>query len=182
MADFVVPTRDQVSDNNKAIFDNLQKGLGFVPNIYAALAHSDSALGDFLTFQNRKSSLSTKEKEVINLVVSEINSCSYCLSAHTAIGKMNGFNDDQILEIRGGSASFDSKLNALAVYARETAVTRGRPSVAAKEALSAAGYTEESIVDILLVVGEITVTNLFHGVTQVPVDFPLAQSLELATV
>jgi hypothetical protein len=27
-----VPTRDQVSENNQAIFDKLEKGVGFVPN------------------------------------------------------------------------------------------------------------------------------------------------------
>ena len=32
---FTVPTRDEVSTNNQGIFDNLQKGLGFVPNLYA---------------------------------------------------------------------------------------------------------------------------------------------------
>ena len=35
MSAFQVPTRDQVSANNQAIFDQLEKGLGFVPNLYA---------------------------------------------------------------------------------------------------------------------------------------------------
>jgi len=95
---------------------------------------------------------------------------------------MNGFNDDQILEIRGGSAGFDEKLNALAVFARETVINRGNPSASAKENLFAAGYTKENLVDIILTIGEITVTNLFHGVTQVPIDFPVAAPLEAAAV
>jgi hypothetical protein len=40
MSNFNVPTRDEVSENNQAIFDNLEKGVGFVPNIYAAMGHS----------------------------------------------------------------------------------------------------------------------------------------------
>ena len=35
MTQFTVPTRSEVSENNQAIFGNLQKGLGFVPNLYA---------------------------------------------------------------------------------------------------------------------------------------------------
>ena len=43
---FNVPTRDEVSADNQAIFDNLKKGVGFVPNLYAAYAYNDTALGD----------------------------------------------------------------------------------------------------------------------------------------
>ena len=91
MKAFTVPTRDEVSENNQAIFDNLQKGLGFVPNLYAYYAKNETALGDYLALQNRKSTLKAKEREVINLVTSQINGCRYCQSAHTEMGKMNGF-------------------------------------------------------------------------------------------
>ena len=67
MQNFSVPTKDQVSTNNQTIFDNLQKGLGFVPNLYAYIAKNDTGLGDYLAYQNRKSSLTAKEKEVVNL-------------------------------------------------------------------------------------------------------------------
>ena len=110
---FTVPTRAEVSANNQGIFDNLQKGLGFVPNLYAYFSKSETALGDYLAFQNRKSTLRAKEREVINLVTSQINDCRYCQSAHTVLGKMNGFTDEQVLEIRKGSAPFDSKLDDL---------------------------------------------------------------------
>ena len=41
---FEVPNREEVSENNKAIFDQLEKGLGFVPNLYATYAYSNTAL------------------------------------------------------------------------------------------------------------------------------------------
>ncbi|MFN0315465.1 MAG: carboxymuconolactone decarboxylase family protein, partial [Burkholderiales bacterium] len=95
-----VPTRDQVSPANQAHFDNLKKGLGLVPNLYATLAHSENALASYLALQGAKSSINGKAREVVNLVVSQVNSCAYCLAAHTAIGKMVGFNEAQIMEIR----------------------------------------------------------------------------------
>jgi AhpD family alkylhydroperoxidase len=94
-----VPTRDEVSPANQALFDNLRKGLGMVPNLYATLAHSEHALSSYLAFQNAKSSVTGKAREVINLVVSQVNNCEYCLAAHTVIGKMHGFTDAQVLEI-----------------------------------------------------------------------------------
>ncbi len=45
------------------MFDNLQKGLGFVPNLYAYFAKNETALGDYLTLQNRKSTLRAKEEK-----------------------------------------------------------------------------------------------------------------------
>ena len=94
MVNFTVPTREDVSENNQSLFDNLQKGVGFVPNMYAFFAHSPSALSDYLTLQNRKTSLNSKEKEVVNLIVSQLNGCNYCKAAHTAIGKMVGFTEE----------------------------------------------------------------------------------------
>ena len=55
-----VPTRDDVSPANQAIFDTLEKQLGFVPNLYAAFAHSAHALPAYLALQAAKSSLSAK--------------------------------------------------------------------------------------------------------------------------
>ena len=75
MKTVTVPTYDTVSPSNQAIFDNLKKALGFVPNLYATFAHSETALPNYLAFQNAKSSLSAKAREVINLAVSEVNQC-----------------------------------------------------------------------------------------------------------
>ncbi len=178
MKTFQVPTKDQVSENNQAIFDNLKKGLGFVPNLYATYAYNDTALGDYLKLQNRKSTLKAKEREVINLVVSQVNDCRYCQSAHTALGKMNGFTDEQILEIRSGKASFDSKIDALAKFVKNIVVNRSKPDPAFVDALFDAGYNEAQLVDIIMVIGDKIISNFLHGVTNIPIDFPLAPELE----
>lgn len=177
---FIVPTRDSVSPASQANFDKLQQGLGMVPNLFATLAHSPTALGDYLALQNRKSSLRAKEREVINLVVSQVNGCEYCLAAHTVLGRMNGFTDDQIVELRGGRATFDPKLDALAAFVRETTERRGKPTSDATERLFAAGYTEENVVDVIIVIGDKIITNFLHGVTRVAVDFPAAAPLAVA--
>jgi uncharacterized peroxidase-related enzyme len=179
MKTFNVPTREEVSAGNQAIFDNLNSTLGFVPNLYATFAYNDTALGDYLAFQNRKSTLKAKEREVINLVVSEVNGCRYCQSAHTALGKLNGFTDNQIREIRRAAVSFDNKLDALAKFVKDITVNRSKPSPEAVDALFEAGYTNANLIDILVVIGDKIVSNFLHGVTNIPIDFPLAQELEV---
>jgi len=177
MTAFSVPTRDDVTPDNQAIFDNLKKALGFVPNLYATFAHSPTALSTYLALQNAKSSLKPKEREVINLVVSQVNDCEYCLAAHTALGKMVGFTEAQILEIRRGRASFDPKLDGLARFVREVAEKRGHVSAAATDAFLAAGWSQANLVDAIMVVGDKSISNYLHGTTKIPVDFPAAEKL-----
>lgn len=182
MSTFNVPTRDEVSANNQAIFDQLEKQVGFVPNLYATYAYSDTALGNYLNFQGAKTSLNNREKEVVNLSVSQVNECLYCLSAHTAIGKMNGFTEDQILELRAGYASFDGKLDALARLARNLTENRGRADQSVLDAFFNAGYDRGNLIDVIVAVGDKTISNYIHNTTQVPVDFPVAQPLEETAV
>lgn len=177
MNTFTIPTAATVSPANQAIFDNLRKGLGMVPNLYATFAHSEHALGNYLTLQNGKSSLTAKEREVINLVVSQVNECAYCLAAHTALGAMVGFSPEQILDIRRGTAPFDPKLDALARLVKQVALDRGHADAALLDAFFAAGWTQENLVDTLVVIGDKVVSNYLHSTTQIPVDFPAAPAL-----
>jgi uncharacterized peroxidase-related enzyme len=177
MKKFNVPTRNEVTPDNQAIFDNLEKAVGFLPNLYATYAHNDTALSDYLALANRKTSLSAQEKEIVNLVVSQVNDCAYCLAAHTAIGKMNGFTNHQILEIRSGRASFNSTFDALAQYVKDATENRSKPSSESIANLFSAGYTKAEVIDIIMLIGDKTISNYLHGTTQVPVDFPAAAAL-----
>ena len=143
MTAFSVPARDEVTPENQALFDNLKKALGFVPN----------------------------------LVVSQVNTCEYCLAAHTAVGKMLGFTETQIVEIRRGRASFDTRLDALARFVREVAEERGHVSAQVTDAFLGAGWTQANLVDVIMIVGDKTISNYLHSVTKIPVDFPAAKKL-----
>lgn len=178
MKKITVPSRAEVSPTNQAIFDTLNKALGFVPNLYATIAHSENGLAKYLAYQNAKTSLTNKEKEAVNLVVSEVNGCIYCKSAHTVIGKMNGFTDEQLLDIRRAKAD-NPKLNALVKLAASITKHRGYVDAALVEDFFAHGYTNEDLVDLVLQVSDKTAMNYLHNLTQIPVDFPLAPALEL---
>ncbi|MEB3800586.1 carboxymuconolactone decarboxylase family protein [Flavobacterium columnare] len=177
MTKFTVPTRVEVSENNQVIFDNLQKDLGFVPNLYAYYAKNETALGDYLTLQNRKSTLKAKEREVINLVTSQINGCRYCQSAHTVLRKMNGFTNDQIIELRKGTASFDSKLDALVKFTASVVENKGRATEESKKAFFEVGYTEANLIDLVITVGDKIISNYIHNLAGFEIDFPIATEI-----
>jgi uncharacterized peroxidase-related enzyme len=181
MTQFTVPKREEVSAMNQAIFDQLRSMLGMVPNLFATMAYSETALENYMALQSGKTSLSMKEKEAINLVVSEVNTCRYCLSAHTLLGKMNGLSEAQMLEIRKGKADFDPKLDALVRFAKEATVNKGKVSDAALTRFYNAGYSKGTIVDVILAIADKSVANYLHNLTDIPIDFPLAIPVEKET-
>jgi alkylhydroperoxidase family enzyme len=91
---------------------------------------------------------------------------------------MNGFTDEQIMEIRSGSALFNAKYHVLAKFVREVTVNRGKPTDESTNDFFAAGYNNANLIDVVILIGEITISNLLYGVTQFPIDFPLAPELE----
>jgi AhpD family alkylhydroperoxidase len=181
MKTFTVPTRENVSEANQVLFDTLTKKVGKVPNLYASIAYSKNALNTYLTLQSAPTSLTSKEKEIVNLVTSQVNDCAYCLAAHTTIGKLNGFTDEQILEIRSGAASFNAKYNALAALVKSFVENKGKVNTDAVNNFFEAGYTNETLVDTIILIGDKTITNYLYAVTKVPIDFPAAPALS-ATV
>ena len=178
MANIQVPTRDQVDVKAQGIFDNLKKQLGMVPNLYATIGYSSDALGNFLNFSGPagKGTFKQKEIEAIKLAVSEVNACQYCLAAHTALGKMAGFTEEETLELRAGTIS-DARLNVLTQAAGELAENRGKLSEATLDRFFAQGFDEGALIDLISVVTAVTFTNYVHGSTKVPVDFPKAKPL-----
>ena len=54
---------------------------------------------------------------------------------------------------------------------------RGRASQEAKDAFFAAGYTEANLIDVVVLVGDKTISNFLHNLAGFEIDFPLAQEL-----
>ena len=176
MKSFNIPTRSEVNAENQANFDALQKAIGMVPNLYAVIAYSENGLSRYLNFQGAKTSLSNKEKEAVNLIVSEVNGCRYCQSAHTVLGKMNGFTDAEVIDLRNGH-SVNTKLNALVGLAKDITENNGKVNEANLSAFYAAGYDNGNLVDLILQVSDKIAMNYLHNLAQITIDFPLAVEL-----
>ncbi len=181
MSQIQVPSRDQVDAKSQVIFDQLKSQLGMVPNLYATIGYSSETLEAFLNFSGQagKSSFNGKEIEAIKLAVSEVNGCEYCLSAHTALAKMQGFSEEETHELRATTIA-DSRLKAITTLARDIAQNRARVNKGNLENFYAQGFEEKGLIDLIGVVNAITFTNYAHILTQVPVDFPVAKPLSVA--
>lgn len=174
MNHFKILTREEVSQKNQLLFDNMKAQMGMVPNLYTVLANSENALETYLNLENALTSLTGKEVEIVNLVVSQANNCNYCLSAHTLIAKSTGFNSQEIIDVRSSNPLNDAKLDVLARITKALIENRGYIDATLLEEFFNAGFTKEKLVDVIMLIGDRTISNLLFAVSNVPVDFPLA--------
>ncbi len=172
-------SREQASPAVQPIFDVLKSKVGMVPNLYATIANSANTLPAYLAFDEAlgKGVFTAKERQAIFLVVSQVNGCHYCQSAHTALGKMNGFTEEETIKLRTATIE-DNKLNALTSLAADITRTHGNPSQKALDAFQAVGYGADALVELIAHIGYKTVANYLHNIAQFPIDFPVAKELE----
>ena len=157
----------------KAALDRVQKTFGMVPNIARIMANSPTVAESWLDVNGRLNhgQLPAKLRELISVAVAEANRCEYCLSAHTAIGKMVGLDDNELLTARQ-SKSKDPRIDAALQFAHEIVVRRGELALADVEKVRHAGYSDGEIVEIIAVVCLTIFTNYFNHIAQTEVDFP----------
>jgi uncharacterized peroxidase-related enzyme len=164
----------EATGKTKQLLDAVQAKLGMTPNLMKTLAAGPAALEAYLTFGAALASghLDAKFREQIAVAVAQANSCEYCLSAHTAIGKMVGLAPDEILTNRQAHSA-DSKRDAGLQFVQALVVARGEVSDQALAGVKAAGYTDGDIAEMVANVAVNIFTNYFNHVARTEVDFPV---------
>lgn len=168
----------QATGQAKELLDGVKSKLGMTPNMMRAMANSPAVLDAYLKFSGilGSGSLPAKTREQIALVVGQTNACNYCLSAHSAIGKMVGLTAAQILESRRG-ASAEPATDAVLRFARQIVDKRGLVSDADLAAVRNAGWDDRAIAEIVANVALNIFTNYFNHVAETEIDFPRAEAI-----
>ena len=99
------------------ILEAANKGLGFIPNLYAQLAEAPTALQAYKQIGAllEQSSLTPEEQQVVLITVSVENHCEYCVAAHSFLARnMVKVPADVISALRDGLPLTNAKLDALA--------------------------------------------------------------------
>jgi uncharacterized peroxidase-related enzyme len=160
----------------KQLLEGVQAKIGMTPNLMKTMAQSPAVLEAYLGFSGTLSggALSAKLREQIAIAVAQANSCEYCLSAHTTIGKMVGLKPEELSASRHAQASA-TKDDAALKFAQVLVVNRGLVSDSALQTVRQAGFTEGEITEIVANVALNLFTNYFNHVAQTEVDFPVVK-------
>jgi uncharacterized peroxidase-related enzyme len=173
-----IPTIDPQSASGPAadLLAAVKAKLGIVPNMTRVMANSAAALEGYLNFSGAlgKGALPAKVREQIAILVAEVNSCTYCLSAHIAIGKMVGLPESELASAREG-ASADAKTEAALRFASAVLSSTGEVSDDDVRAVRDAGWTDAQIAEIVANVALNVYTNLINKTFNVEVDFPVVR-------
>ncbi len=161
----------------KQIFDGFQKKLGTVPNLVRVLANSPAALNGYISFGAAldAGSLPATTREQIAIAVANTNSCNYCLSAHTALGKLAGLGADDLTRAHNADAQ-DAKTAAALRFAAKLVRERGILPASEVGALRSAGYSDGEVAEIVAVVALNIFTNYFNHIAGTEIDFPAVRS------
>ncbi|QLI82505.1 peroxidase-related enzyme [Chitinibacter fontanus] len=168
-----VITTETATAEQQALFDAIHAQLGIVPNFLKVFANSPAALRAFLGLHGiaKEGSLDLQTRERIALALAQQNSCEYCLSAHTAIGKGAGLNGDEIAANRAGSSQ-DAKAAIAVKLARSLAEHKGEITTAELIEARNAGFSDADIVEIITHVGMNLLTNILGKASRLEIDFP----------
>lgn len=171
----------EATGQSRELLDGVQAKLGMTPNLMRAMANSPAVLDAYLQFSGAlsKGSVPAKTREQIALAVAEANTCEYCLSAHTAIGKSVGLTAEQIRDARLGTG-FDSKSDAILKLATQIVEKRGLISDDDLTAARDAEVNDAEIAEVIANTALSIFTNYFNHVAETKVDFPAAEKLETA--
>jgi len=175
----IEPVDPKTADGKtKLMLDGVQAKLGMVPNLIKTLANSPAALEAYLGMSDALSNgaLPAKLREQIALAVSEANGCGYCLAAHSAVGKMVGLSEEEVMDSRRGSSA-DSKADAVLRFARQVVDKLGWVNAEDIERMRKAGYGDEEVAEVVAHVARNIFTNYFNHVAGTAVDFPEAPAL-----
>ncbi|WP_299156408.1 carboxymuconolactone decarboxylase family protein [uncultured Tenacibaculum sp.] len=164
---------ETITGKSKELFDTVQNKLGFIPNLIKVFGNSPATLQSYLSLGDLTASgnFSNKFREQLALAIAEENECNYCLSAHTAIGKMNGLTEAETAQNRQG-ISVDAKVQAGLNFAQSVTKNRGKVSSEEIAAAKAAGYNDGDILEIVLNVVSNTLTNYVNHIAETEIDFP----------
>ncbi|MEC8048025.1 MAG: peroxidase-related enzyme [Pseudomonadota bacterium] len=172
-----LPQLDPLPAATQKYFDICTDKLGMVPNVLQAHAFSIEKLNAFTGLYNElmlaDSGLTKLEREMIAVVVSSINRCFYCLTAHgAAVRELSGnpiLGEQLVMNYR--TAELDARQRAMLDFTALLTSASYTVEEAHRQSLRDVGFSDRDIWDIINVAAFFNMTNrVASGTAMVPND------------
>lgn len=168
---YPVPSFDELPDDIRARFVEVQEKAGFVPNVLLALAHRPDEFRAFFAYHDalmeRESGLSRAEREMIVVATSGANDCLYCIVAHGAILRIYAKNPlvaDQVAA-NYRKADITPRQKAMLAFALKVALKSQEIVDDDFAALRGHGFSDEDIWDIGAIASFFALSNRMANLT-----------------
>ncbi len=131
-----------------------------------ALVKAYKAVGDLFS----AGTLNNTEQQVVLMTINRFHECRYCVAGHTKVSEMTGVDMDAVNAIRDDLPLGDTKLGALRGFALKVVEQRGKVSQAQLNAFYAAGYTKETVLEIVTATAYKTLSNYTNHIVGTELD------------
>jgi uncharacterized peroxidase-related enzyme len=166
-----LPMVNPLPEATQKYFDVCQEKLGMIPNVLQTYAFDIDKLNSFTAMYNDlmlgASNLSKLEREMIAVVVSSVNKCYYCLTAHgAAVRQLSGnpiLGEQMVMNWR--VADLDARQTAMLEFSENLTVASAKTTEADRQALRDVGFTDRDIFDIASVAAFFNMTNRVASAT-----------------
>ncbi len=178
MTQFTTHTIDTAPEASKQLLQVAKHTYSFVPNLLANMAGAPALLEGYMTLAGifDKAALSETERQIILMTNNRLNDCTYCMAAHTTISKMSGVPADVIEGLRNNTPLADPKLEALRHFTAIVNEKRGWPDESEIEEFIAAGYTKQTVLEVILGTSLKVMSNYTNHIAQTPLDDAFASN------
>ncbi|GAC58758.1 hypothetical protein GOHSU_48_00180 [Gordonia hirsuta DSM 44140 = NBRC 16056] len=155
----------ELSEQTTRYFEVCREKLGMVPNVLQAYTFDEAKLTAFTGMYNDlmlgESGLSKLEREMIAVVVSSINKCYYCLTAHgAAVRQLSGDPElGELLVMNFRAATLSERQRAMLEFAEKLTESPAKMDEADRQALREAGFSDRDIWDIASTAAFYNMTN-----------------------
>jgi len=149
-----VPALDDLPQDLRERMLAVQEKIGFIPNIFLALAHRPDEFRAFFAYHDalmeKDQGLSKAEREMIVVATSGVNRCQYCVVAHGAVLRIRAKNPliaDQIA-VNHRKTRLPARQVAMLDFALKVCTSAQDIDEEDYRALHAHGFTDDDIWDI----------------------------------
>lgn len=160
-----LPPLSPLPEKTQKYFDICQEKLGMVPNVLVAHAFNIDKLNAFTALYNETmladSGLSKLEREMIAVVVSSVNKCFYCLTAHgQAVRELSGDPIlGEMLVMNYRVADLSARQRAMLDFAEKITIESHRIEESDRADLRSVGFSDQDIWDIANVAAFFNMSN-----------------------
>jgi uncharacterized peroxidase-related enzyme len=158
-------------------FAQVKRDFGFIPNFWKAQSARpdliEAQMGWIKALLLEEKALSRRQKEYVFLVCSAANLSTYCVTAHCEMIRLLGINgpEPEEIAIDHENADLNEADRALLDYAKKLTLKPMKVGPDDVEGLRARGFTEDQILETVLMVGLAKFANyVAFGLGTVP-DF-----------
>ncbi|MGC3940285.1 carboxymuconolactone decarboxylase family protein [Roseobacter sp. EG26] len=172
MTDFTTHSIDTAPAAAKPFLESAKSAYSFVPNLLGNMAEAPALLEGYMSLAGifGKTDLTETERQIILMTNNRLNGCTYCMAAHTTISQMANVPADVVEALRTDTPIADAKLEALRKFAIAVTESRGWPTDAQVNAFLAAGYTRQTVLEVILGTALKVMSNYTNHIARTELD------------